>query len=80
VIFMGRKKIVGSAGRFGARYGRKQKAKISEIEKIEKQRHLCPRCKMKYVKRESAGIWICKKCGYKFAGLAYYPYIEAVKA
>jgi len=75
---MGRKKKVGTAGRFGARYGKKQKAKIAEVEKIEKSRHICPRCKMKYVKRVSSGIWICKKCGNKFAGLAYYPSMEAV--
>lgn len=76
---MGRKKIVGAAGKFGARYGKKQRFKFAEVEKIEKQSHTCPRCRMKYVKRVSAGIWHCGKCGYKFAGLAYYPSSEVVK-
>jgi len=70
---MGRKKQIGPAGRFGSRYGKKIRAKISEIEKIEKQRHICPNCNMPYVERVSSGIWKCKKCGAKFTGLAYYP-------
>ncbi|HLC58908.1 MAG TPA: 50S ribosomal protein L37ae [archaeon] len=76
---MGRKKIVGASGKFGARYGKKQKAKFSEIERIQKKKHICPRCKMKYVERESAGIWLCQKCGYKFAGLSYFPSMDVVK-
>ena len=76
---MGRKKIVGAAGKFGARYGKKQRSKFSEIERIEKQKHMCPRCKMKHVKRISSGIWMCSKCGNKFAGMAYYPSMEVLK-
>ncbi len=76
---MGRKKIVMAAGKFGARYGKKQRAKYSEVEALEKQTHMCPRCKMKYVKRVSSGIWLCSKCGHKFAGMAYYPSMEVVK-
>ncbi|MDI6806781.1 MAG: 50S ribosomal protein L37ae [Candidatus Aenigmarchaeota archaeon] len=70
---MGKKKIVGTAGRFGVRYGKKVRAKIAEIEAVQKQRHICPKCGMKYVERVSAGIWRCKKCGAKFAGQAYKP-------
>ena len=70
---MGRKKKVGSAGRFGARYGKKVRKIVAEIEKVQKQRHICPKCNMPYVKRVAAGIWECKKCGIKFAGLAYVP-------
>ena len=68
---MGRKKKVGSAGRFGSRYGRKVREKVAEIEREQKKRHVCPKCKMPYVKRVAAGIWECKKCGTKFAGKAY---------
>lgn len=66
-------KKIGPAGKFGSRYGKKDRQIFSEIEKIQKQRHVCPKCNMIYVKRVSKGIWKCKKCGTKFAGLAYYP-------
>jgi large subunit ribosomal protein L37Ae len=70
---MVKKGKVGSAGRFGVRYGRTIRATISKIEAEEKKRHVCPRCNMPYVKRVSSGVWKCKKCGNKFAGLAYSP-------
>jgi large subunit ribosomal protein L37Ae len=76
---MGKKKEVGSAGRFATRYGKKIRAKVAEIERVQKKRHLCPRCNMSYVERVSSGIWLCKKCGVKFAGLAYNPYSETKK-
>lgn len=67
------KKKIGPAGRFGPRYGKMIRAAISKIEKEERKRHICPRCNLPYVKRISTGIWKCRKCGTKFAGLAYYP-------
>jgi large subunit ribosomal protein L37Ae len=70
---MGRKKKIGSAGRFGARYGKKVRSIVSRIEAVEKKRHVCPRCNLPYVKRVTKGIWICEKCGNKFTGLSYYP-------
>lgn len=76
---MGRKKKIGTAGRFGSRYGKKVRAKIAEIEKIEKQRHVCPNCKLPYVKRVSAGIWKCQKCGTKFSGMSYAPGEESLE-
>jgi large subunit ribosomal protein L37Ae len=73
---MGKKKKVGSAGRFGARYGEKIRSLIAGIEKIQRQKHVCPKCDMPHVRRVSAGVWECKKCGSKFAGKAYRPYEE----
>jgi len=74
---MGKTKKVGSAGRFGPRYGKRIRNLIAEIEKTQKGRHTCPKCGMRYVRRVSAGIWKCRKCGAKFAGRAYKPYMEA---
>jgi len=68
-------KKLGSAGRFGSRYGRKIRKKVSEIEKVQKQKHKCPYCKKPGVKRVSIGIWYCSKCKSKFTGKAYEPKI-----
>lgn len=68
---MGRTKKVGPAGRFGVRYGRKVKERIARLEETKK--HKCPACLKLTLKREAAGIWVCKKCGLKFAGKAYKP-------
>ncbi|MFN6992254.1 MAG: 50S ribosomal protein L37ae [Fervidobacterium sp.] len=70
---MTKTKKIGSAGRYGVRYGRKTKEAIRQIEKKQKQRHECPVCRKKAVVRVAAGIWKCKKCNAKFAGGAYEP-------
>ena len=72
---MARTKKVGSAGRFGPRYGRKLKQAISEVEKKQKAKHECPSCRKLTLKRLAVGIWECKKCANKFAGKAYVPYV-----
>jgi large subunit ribosomal protein L37Ae len=66
-------KKLGSAGRFGARYGRKIKKKVLEIERVMRSKHKCPYCQKPGVKRVSLGIWYCSKCKSKFAGKAYEP-------
>ncbi len=66
-------KKVGPAGRYGSRYGKRIREMVLKIEKKQRQRHVCPKCKMKKVKRVSTGIYLCKKCGTKFASGAYYP-------
>ena len=70
---------VGTTGRFGSRYGKGVKKKVAEIEKVQRQRHICPECAMPYVKRVSSGIWKCRKCGAKFAGASYVPKSEMVR-
>ena len=66
-------KKVKSAGRFGPRYGTKIRKRIAKVESIQKQRHSCPKCRFSAVSRDSSGVWLCPKCGLKFAGGAYTP-------
>ena len=65
------KQGLGSAKRFGARYGRKLKVKFSKIETEQRKLHKCPYCSKIAVKRIALGIWGCKKCKAKFTGKAY---------
>jgi len=64
-------KRVGTAGRFGARYGKKHRAKVAEIEKKQRSKHKCPYCSKFKVRRVSIGIWMCEGCKAKFTGKAY---------
>ena len=72
-----RTKKVGPAGRFQARYGVRARSRVKNVEIIQRDKHVCPSCKHKKVKRVGTSIWQCKKCGVKFAGGAYYPQTEA---
>ena len=68
-------KVTGIAGRFGARYGMSLRKKWKEIMEKRYQDHVCPYCKTQgKVVRLATGVWYCKKCGAKWAGLAYTPY------
>ena len=61
-----------STKRFGVRYGLKPRRRLDEIEKGYRGKlHKCSVCAEVKVKRVSAGIWKCQKCGHKFAGGAY---------
>ena len=64
-------KKVKSAGRFGARYGKKTRQKVIDIEQKQRKKQKCPYCSKLGVKRLAAGIWYCKKCNTKFASDAY---------
>ncbi|MBR9692244.1 50S ribosomal protein L37ae [Candidatus Woesearchaeota archaeon] len=66
-----KKKRLGSVKRFGARYGRRVKHKLAEIEAVQRGKHVCPYCRAPRVKRLAVGIWNCRKCGAKFSGKAY---------
>jgi len=63
-----------SAGRFGARYGKRVRASLVAIEQKQRQKQACPFCGKLGIKRLSKGIWQCtrKKCGKKFASDVYY--------
>ena len=71
---MGKK--VGLGGAFGARYGTVARKRYVEIVTGMRQKHECPRCRIKSVRRLSVGVWLCRKCGYKFAGGAYSPFTK----
>lgn len=61
-----------SAGRFGARYGKKVRARVVGVEEKQKQKQKCPFCNRLGVKRVSKGIWSCPRCEKKFADNAFY--------
>ena len=61
-----------SAGRFGARYGKKAKDKVVKVEVKQRVKQKCPFCEKIGVKRLSKGIWHCKRCDKKFASGTYH--------
>ena len=68
---MSKTKKVKAAGRFGARYGRRVRVKIAELESLQRKKQKCIFCNG-VAKRLSKGIWQCKKCSRKFASHAYF--------
>ncbi|MFB6164169.1 MAG: 50S ribosomal protein L37ae [Haloarculaceae archaeon] len=70
---MARDTRTGSAGRFGARYGRVARRRVADIEADMHDDHECPECGKDRVERQGTGIWECGNCGYAFAGGTYRP-------
>jgi large subunit ribosomal protein L37Ae len=70
-----RTRKAGSVGRFGPRYGVRIRRRVQEIEEGLRHRHECPRCAAIAVRRDSTGVWGCRRCGYVFAGGAYRPIV-----
>lgn len=70
---MGRTYKVGPAGSFGARYGTVVRKRYSTLMTGLRAAHECPQCHITAVRRLSVGIWLCGRCGFKFAGGAYAP-------
>lgn len=58
-------------GRYGTRYGRRNRVKVALIEVDQKRKHKCPKCGYFKVKRLSVGIWQCSNCSAKFTSRAY---------
>jgi len=65
-----KRKKIGAAGRFGAGYG-KPKNRLIEVEAKQRKKQHCIFCNGR-AKRLSKGIWLCSKCGKKFAAGVYY--------
>lgn len=70
---MGRTYKVGSSGSLGARYGTVARKRYATVVSALRSAHECPQCHLTAVRRLSVGIWLCGRCGYKFAGGAYVP-------
>ncbi len=68
-----RTKKVGPTRGLGTRYGATVRKRYMKIIKELKKPHTCPQCGLQRVKRESVGIWKCRKCGFTFTGGAYTP-------
>lgn len=60
---------VGSAGRFGARYGRVARRRVAEIEREMRSATVDGDS----VKRIGTGIWVNEETGERFTGGAYKP-------
>ena len=71
---MGRRtKKVGSTRGFGARYGATVRKRYIKVVSDVKKAHKCPQCGTESVRRQSVGVWNCRKCGFTFTGGAYAP-------
>jgi large subunit ribosomal protein L37Ae len=66
-------KKVGPTRGLGVRYGSTVRKRYMKVIIELRKPHKCPQCGFTRVKRESVGIWKCKKCDYTFAGGAYTP-------
>ena len=72
-----RTKKVGAMGRYGPRYGVRDRVRTRDIEVKQKKAHTCPNCGHAKVHRVSTALWQCRKCQTKFAGGAYFPKTDA---
>lgn len=55
----------------GAKYGLKPRKKFTAVHRLLKSKRKCTECGSIRFVRQAVGIWMCKKCGFKIAGLAY---------
>ena len=73
---MGRRKKtkkVGMTRGLGARYGATVRKRYIKVISETKKAHKCPQCGSESIRRESVGVWNCRKCGLTFTGGAYTP-------
>lgn len=59
--------------RLRTRAGLTVRKRWTRVMKEMRSPHKCPSCTRPSVRRLSAGIWSCRKCGFQFAGGAYQP-------
>jgi len=66
-----------SAGRFGTRYGVKNRKLVADIEEKMHADYACSNCGALKLKRIATGIWKCTKCEVSFTGGSYIPQTAA---
>ncbi len=66
-----------SAGRFGTRYGVKNRKLVADIEEKMHADYACSKCGAVKLKRVATGIWKCTKCEVTFTGGSYVPQTPA---
>ncbi len=66
-----------SAGRFGTRYGVKNRKLVADIEEKMHADYACSKCGAIKIKRIATGIWKCTKCESTFTGGSYVPQTSA---
>ncbi len=71
-----RTKKVGPTRGLGPRYGSTVRKRYAKIVTELRKPHSCPQCGLRRVKRESVGVWKCRKCGFTFTGGAYTPFTK----
>lgn len=52
-------------------YGKKLRVKLREVQKKSRKKYRCPSCSRTALKRKANGVWVCGKCGTKYASGAY---------
>lgn len=73
---MPRRSKNAGVGALKTKYGAPLRKRYARVVQMAKSVYVCPRCRMRKVRRVSVGVWKCFKCGYKFAGGAYQPVTE----
>eukprot|EP00301_Raphidiophrys_heterophryoidea_P016007 c2508_g1_i1.p1 GENE.c2508_g1_i1~~c2508_g1_i1.p1 ORF type:complete len:104 (-),score=24.60 c2508_g1_i1:94-375(-) len=69
-----RTKKVGITGKYGTRYGASLRKQIRKVEVTQHAKYTCRFCGKDSVKRQAAGIWVCRACTKTVAGGAYVMY------
>ncbi len=67
-------------GRYGTRVGRKLRNEAVKVEVDRRKASGCPTCSRGKLKRVSAGVWMCRTCGYTFTGGSHVPVVRRVTA
>ena len=52
-------------------YGKRLRETVALVKSKTSKSYMCPSCSRKSVRRTAVGVWLCKKCGRKFASGAY---------